>query len=75
MNLIISPKDNSNKLLLKDVETFMPEGPTLGVVFKDGSRRNYPLEHIWWYGPDTVNQNRTQPVSEKRIGIKLGAGF
>ena len=62
MNLIISPKDNGNKLALCDVETFMPEGPTLGVVFCDGSRRNYPMEHIWWYGPaNQVNLGRTKP--------------
>ncbi len=63
MNLILSPKDNGNKLLLKGVETFMPEGPTLGVVFSDGRRRNFPLEHLWWYGPDTVNKERSKPPS------------
>lgn len=63
MDLILSPKDNGNKMLLKDVETFMPEGPTLGVVFADGRRRNYPLEHIWWYGPQAVAaETRTKPV-------------
>ena len=63
MRLIISPKDNGNKLQLKDVETFMPEGNTLGVVFTDGSRRNYPLEHIWYYGTpaEEANEERTKP--------------
>ena len=65
MKLILSPKDNGNKLVLRFVETFMLEGPTLGVVFKDGSRRNYPLCHLWWYGPDVINEARTKPESEQ----------
>lgn len=62
MDLIISPKDNGNKIVVKNVETFMPEGPTLGVVFNDGRRRNYPLEHIWWYGPKQPSaEDRSKP--------------
>jgi hypothetical protein len=63
MKLVISPKDNGNKLVLEDVETFMPEGPTLGVVFTDGVRRNYPLVHIWWYGPLHADPYRTKPCA------------
>lgn len=63
MNLIISPRDSCNKIILKDVEAFMPEAETLGVVFTDGRRRNYPLRHIWWYGPEKINnENRTKPI-------------
>ncbi len=62
MKLILSPKDNANKLLLEQVEAFFLEGQTLGVVFKDGSRRNYPLEHIWWYGTPATNRQRTKPL-------------
>ena len=66
MRLILSPKDNSNKLVLENVETFQPEGETLGVVFKDGVQRNYPLTHIWWYGSDSVNDYRTKPVEHSK---------
>ncbi len=62
MNLTISPRDSSNKLILKNVEAFMPESETLGVVFQDGTRRNYPLRHIWWYGSDKINEERTKPI-------------
>lgn len=63
MNLIISPKDNPNKLKLENVESFFLEGETLGIVLENGQRRNYPLRHIWWYGtePD-FDSNRTRPV-------------
>lgn len=49
MDLIISPKDNINKVILKEVETFTLEGDTLLVVYKDGRTRNFPLVHIWYY--------------------------
>ena len=59
MNLILSPKDNINKLTLTDVETFALEGNTLLVVFKDGRTRNYPLIHLWYY-------QATVPAGDKR---------
>lgn len=49
MKLVISPKDNLGKMVLKKVQTFAVEGPTLLVVFKDGRTRNYPMEHLWYY--------------------------
>ncbi len=71
MNLIISPKDNRNKILesgekrFENVKSFIPQGPTLEVVFVDGRTRYYPLEHIWWYGPEQdeklVTEERTRP--------------
>ena len=63
MKLILSPKDNCNKMEF-EVETFFLEGDTLGVVMPDGTRRNYPLIHLWWYGTDkdSVNENRTRPL-------------
>jgi len=64
MNLILSPKDNGNKLEL-EVETFMLEGDTLGVVMNDGSRRNYPLCHLWWYGTKNINNQRTKPIGKE----------
>ena len=49
MKLVLSPKDNVGKMVLKKVETFALEGETLLVVFKDGRTRNYPLMHLWYY--------------------------
>jgi hypothetical protein len=62
MKLIISPKDNGNKLVLQNVETFMPEGNTLGVVFNNGARRNYPFQHIWYWATEPSNLPRTKPA-------------
>ena len=59
MNLILSPKDNINKMTVKNVETFALEGNTLLVVFEDGRTRNYPLIHLWYY-------ESTVPSGEKR---------
>jgi len=60
MQLTLSPKDNINKIELKDVETFCIEGPTLLVIFKDGRSRNYPLVHLWYYQSMT-NLQRSKP--------------
>ncbi len=49
MKLRISPKDNLGKIDLENVSSFALEGVTLLVVFENGSTRNYPLEHIWYY--------------------------
>jgi len=49
MELILSPKDNIGKMILKDVDAFALEGETLLVVFKSGRTRNYPLMHLWYY--------------------------
>jgi len=53
MNLILSPKDNLNKIILVDVKTFALEGQTLLVVFDSGRTRNYPLMHLWYYESHT----------------------
>jgi hypothetical protein len=49
MRMILSPKDNLNKIELDNVATFTLEGETLLVVFKSGQTRNYPLQHLWYY--------------------------
>ena len=62
MNLILSPKDNINKLTVKNVETFALEGNTLLVVFEDGRTRNYPLFHLWYYEATVpAGENRSRP--------------
>lgn len=61
MKLIISPKDNLGKIVLKDVAAFALEGNTLLVVFKSGRTRNYPLVHIWYYESHT-DYHKTDPL-------------
>jgi len=59
MKLILSPKDNLNKITLEDVDTFVLEGETLLVVFKDGRTRNYPLQHLWYYQSRVSDHKQT----------------
>jgi hypothetical protein len=61
MKLIISPKDNINKLEL-EVETFAQEGRTLLVIFADGRARSFPMEHLWyWEGQVPSGAARSKP--------------
>lgn len=61
MKLILSPKDNLGKMVLKKVSGFALEGETLLVVFKDGRTRNYPLIHLWYY-ESHVDYHKTKPL-------------
>ena len=66
MDLIISPKDNINKIVLKEVETFVLEGSTLLVVYEDGRTRNFPLIHIWYYEAVVPSgSKRSKPLNAK----------
>jgi hypothetical protein len=60
MELILSPKDNLNKIKLEGVKTFAVEGPTLLVVFESGETRNYPLTHLWYYSSHVDNHKTTR---------------
>lgn len=66
MKLVISPKDNLNKIELDNVETFALEGDTLLVVFEDGKARNYPLMHIWYYQSE-VKKDRSKPPKKNQL--------
>jgi len=65
MRLIISPKDNLGKILLKDVGSFALEGATLLVVFDGGRTRNYPLCHIWYYESHT-DFHKVEPLMREK---------
>lgn len=67
MKLTLSPKDNVNKLELRGVETYAIEGSTLLVVFENGSCRNYPMYHLWyWEGSIPAGPVRSKPTKERR---------
>jgi hypothetical protein len=48
MNVIISPKDTTNKIPLADVRCYFQEGNCFTIVFNNGETRMYPLMHIWY---------------------------
>lgn len=61
MKLVLSPKDNINKIEL-EVETFAQEGSTLLVIFPDGRCRNYPMQHLWyWESEVPAGKLRSKP--------------
>lgn len=72
MKLILSPKDNLNKIVLQNVKTFCLEGQTLCVVFEDGYARNYPLEHLWYYQSEQFNPEDDDAI-ESSLGVVFGA--
>jgi len=61
MKLILSPKDNLGKMVLRDVSGFALEGGTLLVIFNSGRTRNYPLIHLWYY-ESHVDFHKTDPL-------------
>ena len=66
MKLILSPKDNINKIELKDVETYCQEGNTVLVIFTNGRARNYPMCHLWyWEGMVPAGESRSKPPTSK----------
>lgn len=48
MKIVLSPKDTSAKIELKDVSFYWQEGYCLCVRFRDGRIREYPMLHIWY---------------------------
>ncbi len=71
MDLIISPKDNINKLTLKDIDSFCLEGETLLVVYNNGQTRNYPLIHIWYY-ESKISATCNNHIQQETEDIKVG---
>jgi hypothetical protein len=66
MKLVLSPKDNINKIELENVETFCLEGNTLLVIFENGRTRNYPLMHLWYYQAVVPSgSSRSKPVAQQ----------
>jgi len=65
MKLVLSPKDNINKIGL-EVETYCQEGNTLLIIFKDGRARNIPMCHLWyWEGVVPAGKNRSKPPNSE----------
>lgn len=84
--LILSPKDNLGKIVLEDVTAFSLEGDTLLVVFNNGSTRNYPLVHLWYYSShvdyhqeklttDKGDDYFGPSAAEGAVGVGEGVGF
>jgi|GEM_PF-4179205 len=45
----IKCKDTTTPIVYEDVVSHFQEGYTLALLFEDGSVRNFPMVHIWYY--------------------------
>jgi hypothetical protein len=59
----IKLKDTTTPIYYKDVVSHFQEGLTLALLFEDGSVRNFPLIHIWYY-ETTQAREKTKVESE-----------
>lgn len=49
MKVKIKLKDTTTPVFYDNVLSHFLEGQTLALLFEDGSVRNFPLIHIWYY--------------------------
>lgn len=65
MNLTIAHRDSPlEESYLRNVSTFIVMGQELMVLFCDGTRRNYPLVNIRWYGETPDPHWQTQQPNQ-----------
>ena len=64
MTVKIKLKDTTTPVFYNNVLSHFLEGPTLALLFEDGSVRNFPLIHIWYYETKQPRE-RTQVPSEQ----------
>ncbi len=60
----IKPKDSTSPVYYDKVLSHFLEGETLGLLFEDGSVRNFPLMHIWYY-------ETTQPREKTKVDSEM----
>lgn len=64
MKVKIKLKDTTTPIFYDKVLSHFLEGNTLALLFKDGSVRNFPLIHIWYY---ETRQDRLKTKLEKEL--------
>ncbi len=60
----IKVKDSTTPIFYENVVSHFVEGPTLALLFEDGSVRNFPMIHIWYY-------ETTQPRMKTKVAKEL----
>lgn len=63
MKVKIKLKDTTTPVYYEGVSSHFIEGPTLALLFDDGTVRNIPLVHIWYYETKQPRE-RTKVPSE-----------
>lgn len=59
----IKLKDTTTPVYYDEVVSHFTEGCTLALLFKDGSVRNFPMIHIWYY--ETKQPREKTKVAEE----------
>ena len=60
----IKLKDTTTPIYYSKVVSHFIEGCTLAILFEDGSVRNFPMIHIWYY-------ETTQPREKTKVGSEI----
>ena len=63
MTVKIKLKDSTTPIHYNNVLSHFQEGCTLALLFEDGSVRNFPMIHIWYY-ETTQTREKTKVPSE-----------
>lgn len=61
MRVKIKLKDTTTPVFYENVLSHFLEGPTLALLFEDGSVRNFPLIHIWYYETKQTREKTITP--------------
>ena len=64
MTVKIKLKDTTTPVFYEKVMSHFLEGPTLALLFEDGSVRNFPLIHIWYYETKQPREKTKTPGDE-----------
>lgn len=60
----IKPKDTTTPVFYDKVVSHFLEGNTLALLFEDGSVRNFPFMHLWYY-------ETTQPREKTKVSSEV----
>lgn len=64
MKVKIKLKDTTTPVFYNNVLSHFLEGQTLALLFEDGSVRNFPFIHIWYY-ETTQPREKTEVPSQQ----------
>lgn len=60
----IKPKDTTTPIFYEKVVSHFQEGNTLALLFEDGTVRNIPFMHMWYY---ETKQDRARTKVESEV--------
>lgn len=64
MTVKIKPKDTTTPIYYEKVLSHFQEGNTLALLFEDGSVRNIPFIHMWYYETKQPREKTKTPEEQ-----------